>query len=109
MEWNFLYFEKKKNLCPLFFRDGVQLPQGHSHFEEAVYFLPFISQKERNTGSQKGKSKVVACGNTVKISVTNKEWLVWVAFRTRVFFNLTTYPDNSDTESNVVNLNTNHT
>ena len=25
--------------------DGVQLPQGYSHFEEAVYFLPFISQK----------------------------------------------------------------
>ena len=25
--------------------DGVQLPQGHSHFEEAVYFLPFSSQK----------------------------------------------------------------
>ena len=62
----------KKTLWPLF-RDGVQLPQGHSHFEEAVFFLPFISQKERNTGSQKGKSKVVACGNTVKISVTNKE------------------------------------
>ena len=25
--------------------DGVQLPQGHGHFEEAVYFLPFSSQK----------------------------------------------------------------
>ena len=25
--------------------DGVQLPQGYSHFEEAVYFLPFSSQK----------------------------------------------------------------
>ena len=24
--------------------DGVQLPQGYSHFEEAVYFLPFTSQ-----------------------------------------------------------------
>ena len=24
---------------------GVQLPQGYSHFEEAVYFLPFSSQK----------------------------------------------------------------
>ena len=23
--------------------DGVQLPQGYSHFEEAVYFLPFIN------------------------------------------------------------------
>ena len=23
-----------------FFTDGVQLPQGYSHFEEAVYFLP---------------------------------------------------------------------
>ena len=25
--------------------DGVQLPQSYSHFEEAVYFLPFSSQK----------------------------------------------------------------
>ena len=24
--------------------DGVQLPQGYSHFEEAVYFLPLSSQ-----------------------------------------------------------------
>ena len=24
--------------------DGVQLPQGYSHFDEAVYFLPFSSQ-----------------------------------------------------------------
>ena len=31
-------------LWPLFM-DGVQLPQGYSHFEEAVYFLPFSSQK----------------------------------------------------------------
>ena len=25
--------------------DGVQLPQGYGHFEEAVYFLPLSSQK----------------------------------------------------------------
>ena len=25
--------------------DGVQLPQGYSHFEETVYFLPFSSQR----------------------------------------------------------------
>ena len=25
--------------------DGVQLSQGYSHFEKAVYFLPFSSQK----------------------------------------------------------------
>ena len=25
--------------------DGVQPPQSYSHFEEAVYFLPFSSQK----------------------------------------------------------------
>ena len=25
--------------------DGVQLPQGQSHLEEAVYFLPLSSQK----------------------------------------------------------------
>ena len=31
-------------LWPLFM-DGVQLPQGQSHFEEAVYFSPLGSQK----------------------------------------------------------------
>ena len=31
----------KKTLWPLFM-NGVQLPQGHSHFEEAVYFIPLI-------------------------------------------------------------------
>ena len=34
----------KKKLWPLFM-DGVQMPQCYSHFEEAVYFLPFSSQK----------------------------------------------------------------
>ena len=33
-------FFKKKTLWPIFM-DGVQLPQGYSHFEEVVYFLPF--------------------------------------------------------------------
>ena len=37
-------FNIKKKLWPLFM-DGVQLSQGYSHFEEAVYFLPFSSQK----------------------------------------------------------------
>ena len=27
------------------FMDGIQLPQGYSHFEEAVYFISFSSQK----------------------------------------------------------------
>ena len=27
------------------FIDGIQLPQGKSHFEEVVYFLPLSSQK----------------------------------------------------------------
>ena len=40
-----LAFKKKKNFMAPFFMDGVQLPQGYSHFEEAVYFLPFSSQK----------------------------------------------------------------
>ena len=35
---------KKKTLL-LLFVDGVQLPQGYSHFDEAVYFLPFSFQK----------------------------------------------------------------
>ena len=35
---------KKKNFMAPFFMDGFQLPQGYSHFE-AVYFLPFSSQK----------------------------------------------------------------
>ena len=30
----------KKKIC-----ERVQLPQGYSHFEEAVYFLPLSSQK----------------------------------------------------------------
>ena len=42
------FFKKKKNtkksLWPLVM-DGIQLPQDYSHFEEAVYFLPFNSQK----------------------------------------------------------------
>ena len=33
----------KKTLWSVFM-DGVQLPQGYSHFEEAVYFLPLSSQ-----------------------------------------------------------------
>ena len=37
--------EEKKLYCPFFFMDGVQLPQGCSHFKEAVYFLPYSSQK----------------------------------------------------------------
>ena len=36
---------KKKNCMTTFFIDGVQLPQGYSHFEEEVYFLLFSSQK----------------------------------------------------------------
>ena len=35
---------KNFTLWPLFM-DGIQLPQGYSHFEEAIYFLPFSSQK----------------------------------------------------------------
>ena len=38
------FLKKKKTLRPLFMV-GIQLPQGYSHFEEAVYFLPFSSQK----------------------------------------------------------------
>ena len=36
---------RKKKLYGLFFMDGVQLPQGLSHIEEAVYFLPLSPQK----------------------------------------------------------------
>ena len=35
---------KKKTFWSLIM-DGVQLSQGYSHFEEAVYFLPLSSQK----------------------------------------------------------------
>ena len=34
----------KKALWPLFMV-GIRLPQGYSHFEEAVHFLPLSSQK----------------------------------------------------------------
>ena len=43
-----LYNGKKIQLIPPIshlFMDGVQLPQGDSHFEEAIYFLPLSSQK----------------------------------------------------------------
>ena len=40
----FLNQARKKTLWPLFM-DGVQLPQGESHFEEAANFLPLSSQK----------------------------------------------------------------
>ena len=36
--------KKTKTLQPIFI-DEVQLPQGYSHFKEAVYFLPLSSQK----------------------------------------------------------------
>ena len=42
MHINVLYL--KKTLWPLFM-DGVQLPQGYSHFKGAVYFLPPSSKK----------------------------------------------------------------
>ena len=47
---NLQFFTKSRNLLRLltlwpFFMDGVQLPQGYSHFEEAVYFLPLSSKK----------------------------------------------------------------
>ena len=38
-------FEKNKQTLWLLFMDGVQLSQGYSHFEEAVYFSPFSSLK----------------------------------------------------------------
>ena len=41
---NIKKLKKKQTLWPLFM-DGVQLSQGYSHFEEAVYFLPLSSQK----------------------------------------------------------------
>ena len=34
-----------KKTSRLLLMDGVQLPQGYSHFEEADYFLPLSSQK----------------------------------------------------------------
>ena len=44
-DFDWLLRKLKKNLMAPFFMDGVQLPQGYNHFEEAVYFLPFSSQK----------------------------------------------------------------
>ena len=37
--------KNKKKLYGSFFMDGVQLPQGYSHFEEAIYFIPQSPQK----------------------------------------------------------------
>ena len=52
--------------------DGVQLPQGYSHFEEAVYFLPFSSQWLQNNGMKgnTGKNHFLVSSNfrdTIKI------------------------------------------
>ena len=44
MHINIEVFLNFKNFIAPFFMDGVQLPQGYSHFEEAVYFLPLSSQ-----------------------------------------------------------------
>ena len=49
--------------------DGVQLPQGYSHFEEAVYFLPFSSQKflVLNLGIDENHMKLFCGKNNLKI------------------------------------------
>ena len=39
------FFKKKLKTLWLLFMDGVHLPQGQSHFEETVYFLPLNPQK----------------------------------------------------------------
>ena len=43
--WTSILTNKKKTTFLPLFMDGVQLPQGYSHFDEAVYFLPLSSQK----------------------------------------------------------------
>ena len=53
--------------------DGVQLPQGYSHFEEAVYFLPFSSQKFLWAGFENAENPIsgfVEWSCTVVISTT---------------------------------------
>ena len=45
LEASYTIDKKTPTLWPLFM-DGVQLPQGKSHFGEAVYFLPLRSQKK---------------------------------------------------------------
>ena len=43
-----------------------------------------------NKSFAKGYLNILECSNTVKISVTNRKWLVRVAFSTKVFFKVTT-------------------
>ena len=51
--------KKKQKLYCLFFMDGVQLPQGYSHFEETVYFLPFFLRKwVKALGVQRSYQKI---------------------------------------------------
>ena len=40
-----MFFSMIKRVFMSFFMDGVQLPQGQNHFEEAVCFLPLSSRK----------------------------------------------------------------
>ena len=45
-----------------FFIDGVQLPQGYSHFEEAVYFLPFSSPSSSKTRENVNLNEILKRG-----------------------------------------------
>ena len=62
--------KKKKTLWPLFM-GGVQLPQGQSHSEEAVYFLPLVPNISKTKGSQTMKFGELIEYNIRKISLKN--------------------------------------
>ena len=50
-----------KTLWPLFM-DRVQLLQGYSHFEEAVYFLPLSSNTQTHSNNSSAKAdKLFEC------------------------------------------------
>ena len=56
--------------------DGVQLPEGYSHFEEAAYFLPFTSQKFLGI-QNKYKTKQMFENNKSLRAATKRQMQFW--------------------------------
>ena len=78
MSLGFLQNIKSNKTSWLLFMDGVQLPQGYSHFEEVVYFLPLSSQKyerpQKNERLSWSWSHIVVL-NTGLIDCDHWKWL----------------------------------
>ena len=69
--------KKKKKLYGPFLWMGVQLPQGYSHFEEAVYFLPLkaldISSATAQVAPDLLKPLAILSDTTVRRSAVDRD------------------------------------